>query len=1292
MNYCRFCGKKLLRLEGHFCPYCGEKIILDEPPTGVNTLRADVPANDASPDTHRLSEVVVVEEDRQEIILLGRHDALVAISSEQERVESNGGLSAKDQILEKIAPAEVPATPRVVDEIPDGLFVRRYRLTKRIGQGNMSEVYQAEDIEHANKIVAVKLLNTQHKDVIKLEMYLRETKALEQLEHPNIIRHLGYGWSDKHRCHYIVLEYLPHTLVDEIALHRDSPEQDWCWPLMRDITDALVHAHSKGIVHRDLKSTNILISEEGVVKLTDFGISLLRFEVRTGVTLSGFWSEGFASPEQRNMQNATEQSDIYSLGCIFYHMLSRKEPPASGPTLQDIQSLNLRPLVKQMFERMIDTDAGNRFESTEQLARFLEHTWRFQTYPEVYCTVTTTVAKKLFDAAFINRVLQEDACGYLDQQFLQDRQDNFPKEVQIKLEKSENGDKYVIFTDAMKFICVKDNTSLPVLVIVDVQIYTYPPSYEDQRNRVSFYRRRWRFIKHSQLFPAAKRDQLQQTLDALSQSLNERKKEEQAQRRKKQERKDFTKIWSKVLELRQQMLDSAKSLAYTGWEREGNTITLQLEEVVPDDLGWPDSAPISFQGASRSRQESIGLFMGGNETTVEISTTQGGTLEQTSSSRSLPQIGRIGLFQVETISALDRERRALDMILSGGTVNSRLPDVLQDLSTAEFAPQDESIVFSQPLGEDQKSAVRQALATRDVFLLQGPPGTGKTTTLAEIILQIVKADPDARILVSSQSNVAVNHVLTSVAKGTATIGILRIGRPERIGPGAEEWTLEKQLSMWRDEVISKTTPVILDLEERVQAQYMQHPGFRGELNPAQAQDLQLYKGWLEELVSDIDELLDYERRGSKLSERLQFTSNKQAQDVRNELAECRKNSDIKRAYIVDVLELVAQALPGEQWEEIDQSNLVAERMRFYQIITDLLSPGPTASTEEKLLAVVQNWQSVFGKLDDFAEPLYEQANILAATCLITGSRRLREVEFDWAIIDEGGRATATELLVPLVRAQRSIIVGDEKQLPPMVDSDLKSEVLKHLDLTRDELEKSLFETLVTQGREEELPAVQMLKEQYRMHPAIGEMISQVFYNGKLKHATPISKRDHKLRWLETAIVWYSTTRLPNHGENPRGSSFSNPTEVSAIVQILQRMEKSYLEIDGKRDVAVITPYNEQIHLLRERIQPKNAKRWIALSIEIASVDAFQGRDSHIVLYSTVRSNKRRQLGFLKDRRRLNVALSRAQQLLIMIGDIGMLGEARGDKDENPYRLLIRYMRSNPDDCLIEDIQQGDLYE
>src|SRR5262249_18304339 len=88
----------------------------------------------------------------------------------------------------------------------DHLFVKRYRLLARIGDGHMSEVYRAEDIEHHNRIVAVKLLNTKHKDAIKQAMYLRETRALEKLEHQNIVKQLAYGWSEERQCHYIVLE------------------------------------------------------------------------------------------------------------------------------------------------------------------------------------------------------------------------------------------------------------------------------------------------------------------------------------------------------------------------------------------------------------------------------------------------------------------------------------------------------------------------------------------------------------------------------------------------------------------------------------------------------------------------------------------------------------------------------------------------------------------------------------------------------------------------------------------------------------------------------------------------------------------------------------------------------------------------------------------------------------------------------------------------------------------------------------------------------------------------------
>src|SRR5579884_1389065 len=173
-------------------------------------------------------------------------------------------------------------------DVPHELIARRYKLVLPLGGGTMSTVYKAEDTKRGNRVVAVKLLNVVHDDETRQEIFRRETRALEQLEHPHIVTIFDHGWSPERRCHYIVLEYIPRTLLDVIQEHSGTREDhSWCWPLMREMVDALVHAHSQGVIHRDIKPTNILITETGASKLTDFGISLLKFELGTGVTEIG---------------------------------------------------------------------------------------------------------------------------------------------------------------------------------------------------------------------------------------------------------------------------------------------------------------------------------------------------------------------------------------------------------------------------------------------------------------------------------------------------------------------------------------------------------------------------------------------------------------------------------------------------------------------------------------------------------------------------------------------------------------------------------------------------------------------------------------------------------------------------------------------------------------------------------------------------------------------------------------------------------------------------------------------
>src|SRR5260370_39584746 len=150
----------------------------------------------------------------------------------------------------------------------------------------------------------------------------------------------------------------------------------------------------------------------------------------------------------------------------------------------------------------------------------------------------------------------------------------------------------------------------------------------------------------------------------------------------------------------------------------------------------------------------------------------------------LPSPGLIGVFQQEAKAALERQQAALNVIRAGVTVNPRLPEILHDLTGAEFDEPDGGLeVFQRDLAEDKQRAVRQAIAARDLFLLQGAPGTGKTTTLAEIILQILQVKPDARILVASQSNVAVNHILSRIAELQGSQGV-EIGPARRADSSA----------------------------------------------------------------------------------------------------------------------------------------------------------------------------------------------------------------------------------------------------------------------------------------------------------------------------------------------------------------------------------------------------------------------------------------------------------------------------------------------------------------------------
>ena len=310
--------------------------------------------------------------------------------------------------------------------------------------------------------------------------------------------------------------------------------------------------------------------------------------------------------------------------------------------------------------------------------------------------------------------------------------------------------------------------------------------------------------------------------------------------------------------------------------------------------------------------------------------------------------------------------------------------------------------------------------------------------------------------------------------------------------------------------------------------------------------------------------------------------------------------------------------------------------------------------------------------EELTELLVNDYPLVGATCVGMASRRhgADRLVFDVCIMDEAGRSTVPEMLIPLMRSRKAIIIGDHFQLPPSIAAELREadarEILPFLNEAF--LKTSFFEQLYTN-----LPdgCRGMLREQYRMVEPIGDLVADLFYtnqgerrltNGEVHDRQKFLDPDHPLRWVDVP-------RGRQTKEKGKGHSLLNEEEAKAILHYLQVALVSLVkckEDEGnafrKKTMAIITPYSAQkrsIAALLADLAVTDARLHDVMSIEVDTVDSFQGSEADIVLYSTVRTHG--DISFLLDRQRLNVTCSRARENLVFFGASGFLcdRESRG---------------------------------
>lgn len=275
------------------------------------------------------------------------------------------------------------------------------------------------------------------------------------------------------------------------------------------------------------------------------------------------------------------------------------------------------------------------------------------------------------------------------------------------------------------------------------------------------------------------------------------------------------------------------------------------------------------------------------------------------------------------------------------------------------------------------------------------------------------------------------------------------------------------------------------------------------------------------------------------------------------------------------------------------------------------------------------------------DQILSSVEVITATLVGTAGRYLANLKFKTLIIDEAAQALEPAAWIPISKASRVIFFGDPLQLPPTVKSNNARKGGFHITL----MEKGL----------ERLPKNMLLNTQYRMHSDIMNFSNEQFYKNELIAHESVEERTLEIaEELNSPVTFIDTAGCGFEEKiNPEYKSRYNPEEFLILREHLYQLVKCYEFPEDLPSIGIISPYREQTVHMKEMIAED--EELSILPLDINTIDAFQGQERDVIYISLVRSNTKSEIGFLKDYRRMNVAMTRAKKKLIIVGDSATLG-------------------------------------
>lgn len=1038
-------------------------------------------------------------------------------------------------------------------------------------------------------------------------LFEREVGALRRLHHNHIIQMYDFEFLPGENGGKKGRIFLEHISGENLqTIDRSLIEYVDKIRIIQQLIDAVEAAHSQAILHRDIKPSNIMIVEHRQAKLIDFGLSKIKGMV-TGETIYKFGSNHYSAPEVGyHPENASFQSDIYSLGATIYFFLTGCVPDLPENLKVSIsQSSDITPPLKNILMKAVETDLKARYETItdlkRDLAQIIDSLLSVTKFSIKFPLELLEKARSLrfvpryvklneFIDQFLNKWFEKDIYGFVDSK--------------LESGRLENGDEVSFFsTDGYLLKGVYQDYDEHFLVN-DIKFLK-----QTERSR---YEKMYLRIAGKPIFNHSMNQSTQmdfQTYEVVN-DLVDHRIDYQSDASKQTEFEKFFGIWLDYLDKEKDLLISAaKSLDYMRYRynTEDQTVEFELLDTTVESLGFTNETTIIFDPRLedpdrkyRTKPVVIGKF---KEITYQDDTVYL-VVKSPNKINGIPRSGKLVEDYRFKINLLDKQMSAIRALKNDEAMcNENLRDIILGFETPKSIGSFNNInFFNERLDSNQKDSVKVALNTSSIAVIQGPPGTGKTTVIREFVNQILNrnnvdiSQEKFKILIVSQSHTAVDNVLEGLHfPQDFSTKVIRIGLDENILPAIrDKYSVSNARNLWANET---------------------------------------------------------------------------------KQASCRKMKDLATQYEIDPDELKQYVEMKSQPSHSEEEELLIQQFESKYM-------GEPEKQRIIRTAIIQNnWINRLGIANDTESRLIENATIVAGTCTgFNSNPSTRNMNFDYVIVDEGAKASVPELLIPLLKGSRLILVGDHQQLPPV----LNTEAIKLTSHGKQEdFENGMFKRLY-----DNFPKSNRIRltTQYRMHRTIGDMISRVFYGNEIQTGIPNDERTHELELYQgKQLIWVSTSKVWNrrerrHQTHQDQKTYKNEKEIQIIKQKLWDIDKE--EAARGYEIAVITGYSYQKSIIRDFVARADFKN--ICNIEVNTVDAYQGKDKDIVIFSTVRSNTKNDIGFQKSAQRINVALSRARRLLVIVGDKDHF--MRNRQPTNKLPEIVRYM-SQTDGCEIIEYKE-----